>query len=233
MVSTERLADVTIVNCPGRIVEGDASTALDRAVDEALPYTPFVVLDMNAVEFIDSSGLGLLVRLLHRTRRAGGNLTLCAVPNRVDAALNATRLSTMFGAAPGRSDAVTLCLAHTAARTPDFGAPDLLCVHPSADVIAYLRELLSRGGYALITATNVADALTLLRATRPRGLVVANEVRAATTTAASQTFNRLADQLPVVVLPGDFSTDEAGHAAQTLMTQVREMLPKPASAPQL
>ena len=213
-----------MVSCSGRLVEGAESAALERTIDEVLPFTPYVVLHLGAVEFVDSAGLGLLVRLLHRTRRAGGNLTLCAVPRRIVEALRVTHLSGLFELCATESDAVAACYHHATEQGAAFGAPDILCVHPSADVLAYLRELLGQAGYVLLSATNVSDALTLFRAAQPRGVVIANELRG-TDTSAAQTFNQLADRLPLVVLPDDFATHEAGEAGQSLLARVAAAVP--------
>ena len=82
-VQSRRVGDITVMMCRGRIVEGSESSALQQHV--GVPsQDPCIVLNLCDVDFIDSSGLGLLVRLLTRCRAAGGDLKLCAVPGRID-----------------------------------------------------------------------------------------------------------------------------------------------------
>ena len=55
----------------------------------------------------------------------------------------------------------------------------VLCVHPSLDTLAYLREVLRRSGYEAMTTSNVPDALVLLKATAPHLIIAAAEVQTA------------------------------------------------------
>ena len=43
----------------------------------------------------------------------------------------------------------------------------MLCIDQSANVLAYLRELLGHGGYNVLTSNSLRDGMILLRATRP------------------------------------------------------------------
>ena len=45
---------------------------------------PLIALDLSDVDFIDSSGLGMMVRLLTSTRKSHGDLKLCNLPQAID-----------------------------------------------------------------------------------------------------------------------------------------------------
>jgi anti-sigma B factor antagonist len=224
-LQTRSVGDIGVVSCNGRIVEGDESAALDRYVRELLPLQPHVVLDLTSVPFIDSSGLGLLVRLLTRARAAEGDLKLCAVDPRVQEALRVTRLKTILPCYDTEADAVSAFY-----QRDDFAdAPirlevDILCVDRSPDVLAYTREVLKQAGYGVTTASNLPDALTLLRATRPRVVVIGSELHSARTSGTSQIFNELADAGRVVELPPNFSREDAGEAARNLLGQLADAI---------
>ena len=89
-VQHRRVGDITVLTCRGRIAEGGESALLETHVADLLPHGPWIVLNLAAVSFLDSSGLGLLVKLLARGRRAGGGLRLCALPPRVSDILRMT-----------------------------------------------------------------------------------------------------------------------------------------------
>jgi len=74
-LQTRSLGDIAVVTCVGRIVEGPDATALDSHVKDLLPVQPHVLMDFRDVSFIDSAGIGILVRLLTRARAARGDLT--------------------------------------------------------------------------------------------------------------------------------------------------------------
>jgi anti-sigma B factor antagonist len=222
-LESRRIGDVTVITCGGRIVEGDESAPLLDHVARLLPLEPYIVLHLEGVKFIDSGGLGLLVRLRSRAQNAGGDVKLCALPPRIAEILRVTRLQSIFDTHASESDAVAAFYrdGRSAASSPDRLATDILCVASSLDVIAYLREVLRQAGHGVMTSDNLPDALMLLRATRPRLIVMSAELRDANSPAANA-FREMATKLPVIELPPDFSHRDAGAAARRLLEQVRE-----------
>src|SRR5215471_2122594 len=93
---TRRVGDIAVVRVTGRLVEGDEAAALQKHIDGLMPFGPQLLLNLSAVDFMDSSGLGLLVRYLTRTRNAHGNLKLCALPRQLEEVLRITRLQGVF-----------------------------------------------------------------------------------------------------------------------------------------
>ena len=221
-LESRQVGDVTVIKCSGRIVEGDESAPLEKQVTSLLPNEPSVVLHLEGVEFIDSGGLGLLVRLRSKAKNAGGDVKLCALPPRMAEILRVTRLITVFDTHASEGEAITAFYrdAETAA-TPDRLATDILCVSPSLDVIAYLREVLRQAGHGVMTSDNLPDALMLVRATRPKVIVMSADLRAARETPLADAFSDIASKLPVIELPPDFSHRDAGVAARRLLDQVR------------
>jgi anti-sigma B factor antagonist len=157
----------------GRIIDGVESARLQEHADATLAECPFIVLDLAEVEFIDSCGLGLLVRLLSHVRAAGGDLKLCSAPNRIGEILRITRLLTVFDVHESEDAAVTAFYQHArAANTADRLVSDILCVDWSSDVLAYVGALLRQAGYGVMTSTNLPDALMLLKAAQPTLVVI-------------------------------------------------------------
>ncbi len=217
---SRRVGDLAVVRCDGRIVEGDESGVLQRHLNDLLPFGSNILLDLGNVEFIDSSGLGLLVRFLTRSRAVDGDLQLCGISRRVREVLKVTRLAGVFET--HETEALAIVAFHQ--RPIPAGAPMLargiLCVDKSTDVLAYVRELLKQAGYAALTTVNLPDALTLLKATQPKLVVIGADYRRARDTATATTFNALVNGLAVVELPGDFSSTDAGDAGRHLLDSV-------------
>ena len=59
-----------------------------------------LVLDLSQVEFMDSSGIGVLVSLLKSMRATGGDVVLLKPQGSVRMLLDLTRLSSVFTIAP-------------------------------------------------------------------------------------------------------------------------------------
>jgi anti-sigma B factor antagonist len=214
------VGDATVVTCRGRLTMGDESAALQQSLDALIPRTRHVVLHLGAVEFIDSGGLGLLVRYLARAQRSTATLSVCAVSPKIDEVLRITKLKTVFP--PYETEALAITEVHRRDTThDDVAKTTVLCVDGSSNVTAYIRELLKAAGYRALTALNLPDALVLLVATRPAVVVVSAELNGVRGTRAAEEFHRLAAERSLVLLPAGFSAQDAGHAAAEVLSAVR------------
>jgi anti-sigma B factor antagonist len=214
------VGDATVVTCRGRIIAGKEATALQHALDTLGSRSRHLVLHLGDVEFIDSCGLGLLVRYLVRAKHSSHTLTVCAVSPKIDEVLRVTKLRTVFP--PYETEAAAITEAHRtdAASEVNAGATTVLCVDVSADVSTYLRELLKAAGYRVLSAHNLPDALILLVASKPAVVVLSAELHALRGTRTAEEFHRLAAMRSVVALPHGFSSHDAGDASQDVLRAV-------------
>ena len=94
---TRQVGDVTIIDISGRISVGEGNVMLREMVrglaDEGKKK---IVLNLSEVTYVDSSGLGELVKAHTTTRNKGGQLKLANLNKRVHDLLQMTRLSTVF-----------------------------------------------------------------------------------------------------------------------------------------
>lgn len=72
----------------------DLVTELEYALSH---LSPRLILDVNAVSFIDSSGLGALVRTRRKAQELGGDLALVGASEQMDELLALTNLDQLFG----------------------------------------------------------------------------------------------------------------------------------------
>src|SRR5262249_2293099 len=147
---------------------------------ELLLFGPHLLLHLGGVDFLDSSGLGLLVRYAARTRNANGRLKLCALSSKVSEVLRVTHLEPVLESYGSETEAVaSFYWRDESSAGRSRLQVDVLCVDASADVQAYVRELLAQEGFGVLTAGNLPDALILLQTTRPRIVVVSTALRRA------------------------------------------------------
>jgi anti-sigma B factor antagonist len=219
---SRQVGDITVVTCRGSIAEGRELAALQQYVDDLLRETPYIVADVGAVDYIDSSGVGLLLRLQTKAHRAGGDLKLCAVPARIAEVLRVTHLMSIFGTYGTQAEAIAAC--YEATPSSDSLVPikiDVLCVDGSRDVLAYVRALLKGAGFGVLTVTNIADALVVATATRPKLVIISAALRSTSGAQAFTSSSAEPRRPSVIELPPEFSKDEAGHAARDLLERVR------------
>lgn len=55
-----------------------------------------VLFNLSAMKFINSTGLGMLMTALSKTRNAGGELALCSLPDQMKKLLQMTKLESVF-----------------------------------------------------------------------------------------------------------------------------------------
>lgn len=221
---------IPIVVCKGRIVEGSESLALRDHLERELAEQPLVILDFREVDFIDSSGLGMLVRLVMRLKKEGGDLKLCYVSPRIESTLKTTKVNTVLKSYPSEAEAMAAFARPKKATIP---RADILCVTTSGDVLAYLGQLLQQAGYAVSTAENLADAETMLASNRPAFLVIDSSLSATVSgdEALRKRFNALIDGVSIVELPPGFATSDAGDAARQLVKHLRSVQTATPSTP--
>ncbi len=58
--------------------------------------TKKVLFNLSEMKFINSTGLGMLMTALSKTRNAGGELALCGLPEQMRKLLQMTKLETLF-----------------------------------------------------------------------------------------------------------------------------------------
>ena len=76
------------------------------ALDEQLKESVLLVVDLGAVRFVDSSGLGVLMSALKRARSLGGEMVACNIVKPVKQLFNLVRLDRVMTEYPDRSSAV-------------------------------------------------------------------------------------------------------------------------------
>ena len=92
ILQSHNVEQVVVIRCQGRIVLGDEIHALQVEVGKLRNLKKKVVLQLAEVDYIDSAGLGALVRLFGQLRVGGGGLKLCQLSPFVLKVLQATHL---------------------------------------------------------------------------------------------------------------------------------------------
>jgi anti-anti-sigma factor len=92
-ITVRESGSVSILDVRGRLTIGEPSDQLHQALESVVKGgARKVVVDLNGVPQIDSSGISSLVRSSIRLTREGGALRLICGPGRVRDALTVTRL---------------------------------------------------------------------------------------------------------------------------------------------
>lgn len=106
---TDRVVDgVAVEELEGRIVLGEESNALREKVKSLLAAgQKKIVLNMDNVSYIDSSGLGTLVAAHTSSRAQGSALKLSNLGSKFQEILQVTKLVTVFEVYPTEAAAIS------------------------------------------------------------------------------------------------------------------------------
>ena len=107
LLKTRRLDDVVILDLSGRITIGEGTLMLRDTLQRLLADgdRKFVV-NLEAVDYIDSSGLGELVSGFTTVRNQNGQLKLLNLTRRVRDLLQITKLLTVFESFDNETEAI-------------------------------------------------------------------------------------------------------------------------------
>jgi anti-sigma B factor antagonist len=92
----ERDGESAAVKCQGRLVVGTAEEFYQE-VKQLLPQVKLVVVDLANLTYVDSMGLGTLVRLYGSSRQVGCEFKLLHLGKQLRNLLKMTNLLSLFG----------------------------------------------------------------------------------------------------------------------------------------
>lgn len=95
--SLEEKSNFTIVHLSGRLMDKQIAQPLIDQFDALLKkgMNKFI-FDLNKLEYMNSSGLNIMVNFLTKSRNAGGDVAIAAVTDKISQLLVITKLNTLF-----------------------------------------------------------------------------------------------------------------------------------------
>jgi anti-sigma B factor antagonist len=97
VIHEREVEGILILDLHGRLVAGEAAGALrERGVQAASSESRNMILNLESVDYIDSSGLGTLVAAHSTLGKAGGGMALMNLSKRSAELLVLTKLATVF-----------------------------------------------------------------------------------------------------------------------------------------
>jgi anti-sigma B factor antagonist len=128
-----RSNDVTILDLSGRIVLGEREDQIHNLIKDALDAGDRrFLLNLAAVSYIDSSGIGELVRSCVRVTSSGGEMKLLHVQSRIANILQITKLRDVFELFADEATALSSFLSKSAIDDPLRSAKKAATVEQNA-----------------------------------------------------------------------------------------------------
>ena len=88
--------DVTLIEIGGQLIVGNRQLLKEQVLDQLERGDRKFILDFSKTDYIDSSGLGVLVTLSKKIREQGGQLSLVSLSEDLRTLFELTKLDTLF-----------------------------------------------------------------------------------------------------------------------------------------
>ena len=106
-IEERSVGDVTVLDLKGKMTLGEGDELLKDKINSLVQQQRLkIVLNLEGVPYIDSAGLGEIVRTYTTISRQGGSLKLLNLTKRITDLLSITKLLTVFETYDSEADAV-------------------------------------------------------------------------------------------------------------------------------
>ncbi len=96
-LSFQEVKDIMVLSPKGKIMGGPDATQMHDQLHEFISQgKKKVVIDLSKVDWMNSTGLGILISGLTTMRNSGGELKLANVTEKIQSLLTITKLITVF-----------------------------------------------------------------------------------------------------------------------------------------
>jgi len=110
IIQMRSVGDIRILDFSGKITLGEGTMSLRKAVRNVLENgTKNVILNLKEVNYIDSSGLGELMRTYSSVNETGGRLKLLHITRRIRDLLEVAKLASFFDIYDDEKAAIASC----------------------------------------------------------------------------------------------------------------------------
>lgn len=105
--TTTQQDGVTIFKLEGNMIDKTQTMGLMEQIDKLISSgKKHIVLDLEGLRYMNSSGLNVLVNILTKARNVGGDVSVCNLSEKVKNLLLVTKLDTIFHILPSVEEAI-------------------------------------------------------------------------------------------------------------------------------
>jgi anti-sigma B factor antagonist len=106
-LSVKEAENCTIISLDGNVLGGPDATALNDTLHKLIEKKKKnVIVDLEGVQSMNSSGLSMLINGLTTMRNAGGELKIAGASKKIESLLTITKLTTVFELYPTAKKAI-------------------------------------------------------------------------------------------------------------------------------
>jgi anti-anti-sigma regulatory factor len=177
-----------------------------------------LVLNVSEVERLDSTGIGLLVRIATNLHKRGGDIRLASPPEFFVKLLKLANLSSVLQVHATEEDAILSFLRHRSThKAAERPGSRVLFFDQSADLCAFVRAVLTQHGFDIKSTSNFGDAKILLRVDEVDYILVGPGTPQLSSETALRSLMPLMPKAKALHLDPEFKSREAHEATEALL----------------
>ena len=106
--AVRRVGDVVVLDLGGRLVFGQGAPHIlhELVAEQIAQGAKNILVNLRGVNYVDTGGLGAMVRVLATVTKHGGNLRFCEAQGTALEVLEMTRLDTVLKAAEAEAETI-------------------------------------------------------------------------------------------------------------------------------
>ncbi|MCX6311635.1 MAG: STAS domain-containing protein [Bacteroidetes bacterium] len=99
---------VAIISLYGELIDrNEAQHLMDQIDGLSDDGQKYFILELSELKYMNSTGLNVLINVLTKSRKKGGDLVICGVSKKVQELLLVTKLTSVFSVSESTEDALT------------------------------------------------------------------------------------------------------------------------------
>lgn len=99
--------DIAVISLEGELIDKSQAAGLMHAINELIEKkTNKFVFDLGGIQYLNSSGLNVLITILTKSRNDGGDVIITNISKKVKQLLVITKLDTIFTIADSKESAI-------------------------------------------------------------------------------------------------------------------------------
>lgn len=101
--------EVNIYTLQGELIDREQPLAMMTEIETSISKNSAkILLNMADLKYINSSGLNVIINILTKARKAGGDVAICCVSKKVNDLLVITKLNSVFNVCPDEKKAIEI-----------------------------------------------------------------------------------------------------------------------------
>jgi anti-sigma B factor antagonist len=100
---------IKVYNLKGELIDRDQAAAMLAEVDDSISKGENkVLLNLQDLKYINSSGLNIFINILTKARKSGGDVAICCVNKKINELLVITKLNSVFNVSESTEEAAAV-----------------------------------------------------------------------------------------------------------------------------